>query len=150
MLPASAAPPPSAFRVTTHQPQQYRIRGWFDLLVDVLVGPGDAPQVDNKKKPKHALVCAKCYSHNGLVPDGGVRECSRFIVFFGRGEVFFEGGAVLGARPLRVSRGRGCACMCVSPSAWVELERRGGGSMGCSCATATATASALMWGAARR
>jgi hypothetical protein len=112
----SAAPPSSTF--AAHQQKQYHIRGWFDLLTDVLVGPGDSPQVD-KKKPEYALICAKCHSHNGLVPEGGVRECSRFSVFFERGEVFggSVGGCVGGAsstceqRPwMRVHVGDACAC----------------------------------------
>ncbi|KAF8209550.1 hypothetical protein K438DRAFT_233984 [Mycena galopus ATCC 62051] len=97
----SAAPSPSAS--AAHRQQQYHRRGWFDLLADLLVGSGDSPQTD-KKKPRRALVCAKCASYNGLMPEGGVRECSRFIVFLG----FLGKWGCVGARPLRVSRGRRC------------------------------------------
>ncbi|KAJ7356510.1 hypothetical protein DFH08DRAFT_849256 [Mycena albidolilacea] len=48
-------------------PQPHR-RGWFDAFADVLVGPDDTPQID-KEKQKFALICAKCFSHNGLVPE---------------------------------------------------------------------------------
>ncbi|KAJ7274578.1 hypothetical protein B0H12DRAFT_1089277 [Mycena haematopus] len=50
-------------------PQQPRGRGWFDALADVLVGPDDTPQIE-KEKQKFALICQKCFAHNGLVPEG--------------------------------------------------------------------------------
>ncbi|KAF8176241.1 hypothetical protein K438DRAFT_2022720, partial [Mycena galopus ATCC 62051] len=50
------------------QQQQPRPRGWFDKLADVLVGPDDGPQIALEKQ-KFALICGKCFAHNGLVPE---------------------------------------------------------------------------------
>nr|KAJ3422969.1 hypothetical protein HK105_005318 [Polyrhizophydium stewartii] len=36
-------------------------RGWFDKLLDVMVGESDGPQ------HKYALICETCFTHNGLV-----------------------------------------------------------------------------------
>ncbi|KAJ7909527.1 hypothetical protein B0H13DRAFT_2014228 [Mycena leptocephala] len=62
----SAGPPPPQ---QPPQPQGPPRRGWFDALADVLVGPDDSAQVD-KEKQKFALICGKCFAHNGLVPEG--------------------------------------------------------------------------------
>ncbi|KAF7375067.1 Protein lunapark [Mycena sanguinolenta] len=58
---AQAIPPPPS--------QQPRGRSWFDALADVLVGPDDTLQIE-KEKQKFALICGKCFAHNGLVPEG--------------------------------------------------------------------------------
>ncbi|KAF7360098.1 hypothetical protein MVEN_00738200 [Mycena venus] len=77
-LVAGASPPPPP-----QQPQQPRGRGWFDALADVLVGPDDSPQID-KEKQKFALICEKCFAHNGLVPEsvwGDARESFIPVLF---------------------------------------------------------------------
>ncbi|KAJ6513452.1 hypothetical protein C8R45DRAFT_963712 [Mycena sanguinolenta] len=69
------APLPSATsagtgaRQASPPPQQPRGRSWFDALADVLVGPDDTLQIE-KEKQKFALICEKCFTHNGLVPEG--------------------------------------------------------------------------------
>ncbi|KAJ6537510.1 hypothetical protein DFH09DRAFT_1177921 [Mycena vulgaris] len=40
-------------------------RTWFDGLADLLVGAEDASPASQK----YALICAKCFAHNGLVPE---------------------------------------------------------------------------------
>ncbi|KAK7057389.1 protein lunapark [Favolaschia claudopus] len=80
---------PNAPRPPQPQPAP-RGRGWFDALADVLVGPDDTPQVlqqqqqqlrqqleQEKAKQKYALICGKCFAHNGLVGEvewANVRE----------------------------------------------------------------------------
>ncbi|KFH70482.1 hypothetical protein MVEG_03332 [Podila verticillata NRRL 6337] len=43
-----------------HHPQQPTERHWYDKIVDVIVG-------DEGPESKYALICSKCYVHNGLV-----------------------------------------------------------------------------------
>ncbi|KAJ7025640.1 hypothetical protein C8F04DRAFT_1127611 [Mycena alexandri] len=55
------------------QPQQNQQplpaqRKWFDALADLLVGAED-PSVLSEKQ-KYALICERCFAHNGLVPEG--------------------------------------------------------------------------------
>ncbi|KAJ6584568.1 hypothetical protein B0H19DRAFT_877664, partial [Mycena capillaripes] len=68
MLQAPPPPQPSA-------PPTPQRRGWFDLVADVLVGPDDsslsaADKARQAEKQKYALICAKCFTHNGLVLEG--------------------------------------------------------------------------------
>ncbi|KAJ7705135.1 hypothetical protein B0H16DRAFT_1636709 [Mycena metata] len=50
------------------QPPQPAKRQWFDALADLLVGTED-PSILSEKQ-KYALICEKCFAHNGLVPEG--------------------------------------------------------------------------------
>lgn len=43
-----------------HHPPQPTERHWYDKIVDVIVG-------DEGPESKYALICSKCYVHNGLV-----------------------------------------------------------------------------------
>ena len=49
MAPPAMVPPPSATPPT-----------WMDRLVDALIG--------DDRNTRYALICSKCYAHNGLVP----------------------------------------------------------------------------------
>ncbi|KAJ7508809.1 hypothetical protein B0H11DRAFT_1962692 [Mycena galericulata] len=66
----SNGPSPLSAPTSNHAPRPQQPAGppqrkWFDALADVLVGPEDtAPE-----KQKFALICEKCFSHNGLVPE---------------------------------------------------------------------------------
>ncbi|CAK5276942.1 unnamed protein product [Mycena citricolor] len=46
--------------------QQQEPRRWFDSVADVLLGP-ETERDDAKQK--YALICEKCFTHNGLVPE---------------------------------------------------------------------------------
>lgn len=35
-------------------------KAWYDKLFDALIGPAEGPN------SKYALICSKCYAHNGL------------------------------------------------------------------------------------
>jgi hypothetical protein len=56
---AAPAPPPPP------QPQAPAQRKWYDALADVLVGAEDSGPASQK----YALICEKCFTHNGLVPE---------------------------------------------------------------------------------
>ncbi|KAJ7263926.1 hypothetical protein C8J57DRAFT_1070333, partial [Mycena rebaudengoi] len=47
------------------QPQRPAQRKWYDALADVLVGVEDGP---GPASQKYALICEKCFAHNGLMP----------------------------------------------------------------------------------
>ncbi|KAJ7634455.1 hypothetical protein FB45DRAFT_467855 [Roridomyces roridus] len=60
-----AAPPPTPARPTPAAPPQ---RKWYDAVADILVGPEDTSSL-NAEKQKYALICERCFAHNGLVAE---------------------------------------------------------------------------------
>ncbi|KAJ7218376.1 hypothetical protein GGX14DRAFT_549925 [Mycena pura] len=62
--PKSAPAPKSAQSPPAPLPDPSR-RGLFDALADLLVGPDDATPASQR----YALICEKCFAHNGLVPE---------------------------------------------------------------------------------
>ncbi|KAJ7022790.1 hypothetical protein C8F04DRAFT_230590 [Mycena alexandri] len=74
-------PKPQSEQPKQPQPAQ---RKWFDALADLLVGAEDPSALSEKQK--YALICEKCFAHNGLVPEGvweGMRKCCVFRIFLG-------------------------------------------------------------------
>ncbi|KAJ7283141.1 hypothetical protein C8J57DRAFT_1291352 [Mycena rebaudengoi] len=59
------APSPLAAPAPPPQPQVPAQRKWYDALADVLVGAEDSGPASQK----YALICEKCFTHNGLVPE---------------------------------------------------------------------------------
>lgn len=53
------APPPQP------APSGPRQKQWYDRLADALLGEDDS--VTSSPKNQYALICAKCFKHNGLV-----------------------------------------------------------------------------------
>ncbi|KAJ7167977.1 hypothetical protein C8R46DRAFT_996172 [Mycena filopes] len=49
------------------QPPGPQQRKWFDALADLLVGAEEPAPAASQK---YALICEKCFAHNGLVPEG--------------------------------------------------------------------------------
>lgn len=67
-VPVQSSAPPSASQTSQPQAQQFATpspssgRGWADRFAEALLGDDEA-----RPESKYALICIKCYSHNGLV-----------------------------------------------------------------------------------
>ncbi|KAJ6605963.1 hypothetical protein B0H10DRAFT_2075372 [Mycena sp. CBHHK59/15] len=63
----SAAPSPLAVPPPPQVPAGPPQRKWYDVLADVLVGADDGASTPASQR--YALICEKCFAHNGLVPE---------------------------------------------------------------------------------
>jgi len=50
----------------THPVTPHR-RQWYDKLVDAVLGDDDV--IDASPSSRYALICEKCFAHNGLVKE---------------------------------------------------------------------------------
>jgi hypothetical protein len=51
---------PPALAPPTVLPAYDTPKAWYDKLFDALIGPAEGPN------SKYALICSKCFAHNGL------------------------------------------------------------------------------------
>jgi endoplasmic reticulum junction formation protein lunapark len=54
-------------RIGTPQPIQPLRKQWYDKLADALLGDDESPV--NAAASRYALICEKCFNHNGLVKE---------------------------------------------------------------------------------
>ncbi|KAG8681649.1 hypothetical protein FRC09_017334, partial [Ceratobasidium sp. 395] len=65
--PAQVVPPQSQFAPAAARPMQPPRRGWMDKFADKLLGDDDSTV--GIAQSRYALICEKCFSHNGLVKE---------------------------------------------------------------------------------
>ena len=61
------------------QPQRQR-RQWYDRLADSILGDDD-PNIASPSS-RYALICEKCFTHNGLVKESMWEDARKFVQIF--------------------------------------------------------------------
>jgi hypothetical protein len=63
--------------LTQSQPFPTPRRQWYDKLVDALLG--DDEQAPNAASSRYALICEKCFTHNGLVKESMWEDAREYL-----------------------------------------------------------------------
>jgi len=64
--------------MTPTHPATPRRRQWYDKLADAILGDDD--MIDASPSSRYALICEKCFAHNGLVKERMWEDARKWII----------------------------------------------------------------------
>lgn len=104
------------FPLGTPQPIQPLRKQWYDKLADALLGDDESPV--SAAASRYALICEKCFNHNGLVKESmweDARMCSYSLRFSSL-------TSSTDSARIRMSKMRPLQCICPRQEEWIRFK----------------------------